>query len=121
MAIVQRIMGSGIQPQAAINIQGSFVGGITAAGTTTADATLLSGGVNYVSTTASSTGVKLPAVAIGDSVTVLNGGAQTLSVYGQSGESIFSGAADAAYSVVTLVGATFYKVTATLWLVVKSA
>lgn len=116
MAIVTRIMASGMSPLAATNIVGDFTGSITAAGTTATDATVLNSARNYVATTAASTGVKLPAVNIGDSVEVINGGAQTLSVYGQTGESFTSGAANAAFSVATLRSCIFYKVTSTLWM-----
>lgn len=110
-------MASGFSPNAAQNVQGDFTGGIIAAGTTATDATVLSSAINYVATTASSTGVKLPSANIGDTVEVINGGAQTLSVYGQTGESFTNGAANAAFSVATLRSAIFYKVSTTLWMV----
>lgn len=116
MALIQRIIASGFSPNAATNVQGDFTGSITAAGTTATDATLLNSAINYVATTASSTGVKLPAANIGDTVEVINGGAQTLSVYGQTGESFTNGSANAAFSIATLRSAIFYKVTSTLWM-----
>lgn len=121
MPIVTRIMAAGLSPFAAANIQGDWTGSITAAGTTATDATVLNSAMNYVSTTSASTGVKLPAVNIGDSVIVINGGLQTLSVYGQTGESFTNGSANAAFSVATLKSCVFYKVTATLWMVNLSA
>lgn len=121
MPIVQRIMAAGLSPNAAINIQGDSAVGITAAGTTIADATLLNSANNYVATTASSTGVKLPIAAIGDSIMVINGGTSTLSVYGQTGESFTNGSANAAFSVATLKACNFIKVGTTLWMVNLSA
>lgn len=55
--------------------------GLTAAGTTQADALQLTADVNTVSTTASGTGVKLPPCEKGAMVVVNNMGAQTLAVY----------------------------------------
>lgn len=121
MAIVQRIMASGIAPLAASNIQGDLSTGLTATGSTQGTALLLSNILNYVSTTAASTGAQLPACNPGDSVYVHNAGANTLSVYGQTGEAIQSGSANAAFSVATNKGAWFFKVSSTLWGAILSA
>lgn len=121
MPIQTRIIASGIPPLAATNIIGDMSAALTAAGTTQTDATLMSAGQNYFGTVTSSTGGKLPAVNVGDSVYVINGGASTLSVYGQLGESITNGSANAAFSVATLKSCLFTKVTDTLWFVLLSA
>jgi hypothetical protein len=115
MAIVQRLMGSGFAPQAAVNAVGDFSGALTATGTTQGTALALTAATNYVGTTAGSTGVQLPACSPGDIVYVYNGGASTLSVYGQTGDAIAGGAANAAFSVATVRGCAFIRVTATLW------
>jgi hypothetical protein len=55
--------------------------GLTATGSTQSDALQLSADVNTVSTTAASTGVKLPRCEKGALIVVNNQGAQTLTVY----------------------------------------
>ncbi|NBW10902.1 MAG: hypothetical protein EBR82_23020 [Caulobacteraceae bacterium] len=115
MPIVQRIMGSGIPAQAAQNINGDWSGALTATGSSQATALLLGSVVNSVTTTAASTGVQLPATSPGDWVYVHNSGANTLSVYGQTGDAIQSGAANAAFSVAANKGALFFRVSTTLW------
>jgi hypothetical protein len=60
---------------------GNAVGGLTAAGTTQADALQLSSAVNRFTTVASGAGCKLPLGQPGDEVLVYNGGANALVVY----------------------------------------
>lgn len=76
-----RIMSAGASAQLANQICGSVTTGISAAGTTNADATVLSASMNIVSTTAASTGVKLPPVERGAVIEVFNQGANALLVY----------------------------------------
>lgn len=122
MAIAQRIMGSGVAAQAAQNIVGDFDPAITAAGTSSQTAAYdLFAVNNYVSTTASNTGVQLPPCNPGDEIWVYNAGAQTLSVYGQIGETINNGAANAAHSVATVKGAVYKKLTSTAWMAILTA
>jgi hypothetical protein len=65
--------------------KGSVAIGITAAGVDAATATALTADINVVSTAAAGTGVKLPAVPTGRSVTVVNRGANALLVYPDTG------------------------------------
>jgi hypothetical protein len=81
MAIPTRLMGSGLSAAAASNICGDVTTGITAAGTTNADATQLNSVINNVTTTAASTGVKLFTAELGSTVVVSNQGANALLVY----------------------------------------
>ena len=92
--------------------------GLTAAGTTIADALLLDAVVNNLGTVASGTGVQLPAdLDIGSEVIVRNGGASALLVYPPSAtEAINAAADDAAVSVAVTEVATFHKVSATKWI-----
>ena len=76
-----RIMAAGVSAQAANQICGGVVTGISAAGTTNADATVLSASTNVVSTAAASTGVKLPPVERGAVIEVFNQGANAVLVY----------------------------------------
>lgn len=121
MSIASRLLGSGVPPLTAINIVGDPSGALTATGSTQGTALLLSAANNYVGTAGSGTGVQLPSVSPGDFIVVGNGGANTLSVYGQTGETIQGGSANAAFSVATNKAAIFYKMTSTAWVAIYSA
>jgi hypothetical protein len=109
MANVTDMIGGKFPPLHAQLLGFDQVEGITAAGTTTADATQLTGSFNVVGTTASSTGVKLPAITASpqNTIFVLNKGANTLSVY--SASTINGTAGSTAYSINTTAGAMFTK------------
>lgn len=122
MAIAQRLLGSGAAAQLAQNIVGDFDPAIVATGTSSQTAAYdLFAVNNYVSTTAANTGVQLPVCNPGDEIFVYNAGASTLSVYGQTGETINNGAANAAHSVATVKGAIYKKLTPTAWMAVLTA
>lgn len=96
----------------------SVVTGITAAGTTVADATQLTGMFNNVTTVGANTGVKLWNAGIGTTVRVINNGANDLEVYPQDGSGTINAAG--AGNGITLAAATdvmgvFTKVTSTAW------
>ena len=55
--------------------------GLSAAGTTISDATILAASTNAVTTVASGSGVRLPNVATGTVITVMNSGANNLNIY----------------------------------------
>lgn len=113
MAIQQRLMGSGLAPQAAINIAGDVSSGLTATGTNQATALTLTSAINEFTTVASSTGALLPPMSPGDAVYVYNGGSNTLSVYPQGTNTIANGSASAAFSVGTNKGCYFIQVSST--------
>lgn len=121
MAIASRLLGSGTPPLQAVNIVGDVASALTATGTSQATAYACSAIINEFTTTASSTGALLPVTAPGDDVFIYNGGAQTLSVYGQTGESIQNGSANAAFSVATNKGAWFKKVSTTRFAAILTA
>ncbi len=122
MPIKTHLMGMGMPASLANSIVGNVDGGaLTATGTNQATALLLSKSFNYIGTTASSTGVQLAACDPGDSQIVSNGGANTLSVYGQTGDAISGGSANAAFSVAANKTAIFYRTTATSWQALLSA
>lgn len=111
-----KIMGSGIAALATQNIGGTCESAITATGSSQATAYQLNSDVNEVTTTASSTGVILPAsCSPGDSFTVYNIGANTLAIYPPTGESINALSANAAYSPATAKVCLLTKVSATRW------
>lgn len=82
----------------------SFETGITATGTTQADAYQLEAEFSIVTTTAASTGVILPHIAepiSGTHMRIKNAGAETLAVYPALGQTINGGAANASVNVTT--------------------
>lgn len=123
MAIPSRLLGSGCAAALAVNICGNAVTGITAAGTTNADATRLSGAINEVTTAAASTGVLLPPIESGASVLVMNSGANAVLVYpGTTGAQINAlTATSGGFSVAAGGRALFVAVTGTKWGAILSA
>lgn len=115
MARIQPLMASGTPPLQAVNIVGDVSASLTATGSTQATALLLGSANNLVGVCTTSKGVQLPVSAPGDAIYVYNQGAQTCSVYGQTGESIGAGSANAAFSVATNKGAVFVKMSNTFW------
>ncbi len=75
----------------AFPIQSSIAVGLTAAGTTQANALVLTKAINVVATAAASTGVLLPddiLVGIGGTVEIFNDGANAIKVYGTGSDTI---------------------------------
>lgn len=115
MAIVNHLVSLGTPPQVAVTICGG-VTTLTAAGTTNITATLIPGGTAYVSiVSASGKGVRLPVCDPSSEVTVFNGATNAMFVYGQSGEALGAGGADAGFNVTTKKTVIFKKLTATQW------
>lgn len=72
-------------------MRGSVAAGLTAAGTTRANALALTAATNVVGTAASGTGVILPSAAtvgVGGSVIVFNDGANAIKVYGAGSDTV---------------------------------
>lgn len=105
---VKNLMGSGFSAGQATNLIGPFAGGLTATGTDLVTALQLSADVNVVTTTASSTGVRLPTGALGDiqpgdEFKVVNLGANALAVFPSSALGVVNGGSPgAAVSLPTL-------------------
>ena len=90
--------------------------GLTALGTNQATAFPLLNLANHEFTTVgSSTGAVLPTAKLADSVTVWNGGAHTLSVYPPLGGTVSGGSANAAVSLPTATGITFFASDLLTW------
>lgn len=90
--------------------------GITAAGTTIANAFVLTALVNGVSTAAASTGVQLPNVEIGVTVSVRNNGANTINIWPDSSlNSINAGGAGAAVTLTANNTGNYTKMSGTVW------
>lgn len=128
MALLNDLIGLGLPPEQAAKLGTPTIDAIpvlpagaalTAAGTTIADALLLTGSVNNVTTAAASTGVKLNAnTPIGATVVVRNGGANDLKLYPTSASDVINGgSAGAAITLTTLNKqiATCTRVSSTLW------
>jgi len=81
MALALDIMKAGHSAFGARAINGQVQPSITAAGTTITTATDLTASINVVTTAAASSGVQLPNCEIGDSVEVLNLGANAVTIY----------------------------------------
>ncbi len=94
---------------------------ITAAGTNQSSATALTTAVNNITTTASGTGVKLPAAIAGDFVTLYNNGVNTLKIYSASTETINGGSGATGISLIAGSNAVFNAISSSAWLSASSA
>lgn len=122
MPIPSRLLGSGVSAQAATNTCGDVATGLTATGSTNADALQLSSVINHVGTTASGTGVILPPLEPGASVFVINSGANALLVYPGTGFQINAlTATTQGFSVAAGGRAQFIAFTSTKWGAILSA
>lgn len=81
MALPSRVLNSGVTSLSTVAICGEGAVDITAAGTTIADAALLTSVYNRITTTAAGTGVCLPPTEMGAAIWVTNLGANPLTVY----------------------------------------
>lgn len=81
MAIASQVMGGGFSAGQALALAGTVKNTLSAAGTTLATGTALTGSLNVVTTWAANAGVRLPNAMIGDEVEVLNLGAGSGYVY----------------------------------------
>lgn len=118
-----RLTGSGLAGAAANFIVGDASPGLTATGTTIADALQLND-INEFTTVGSGTGARLPVNAsLGDTITVyVATGQSTLSVYPSvSTEQINAVTAGSAFSVATNKCAVFTKVSSTRWASILTA
>lgn len=115
MATANDIMKGGFSAGSAKAINGQVNSAVTAAGTTQSDATALTASINVVTTAAASSGVILLACEVGDSQEVLNLGANTLTVYPDSGARINQVAADGGVLLATNTAMIFRRFSSTRW------
>jgi hypothetical protein len=98
-----RMLGKQIIAGATGFVSNPFLGNpLTAAGSTKADALVLTNQINVIGTAAANTGVLLPLGVVGQPITIYNNGANAIKVYG-SGSDTIDGAAAA--TGVTLTNA----------------
>lgn len=121
MALAKQMMGGGLSAEAAKAINGSVASALTATGTSQSDALALDAAINILGTVASGTGVKLPSVEVSDEIEVYNGGANTLTVYPDSGAQINSLSANGGVGLATNTAIRFRRVSATRWIGFLSA
>lgn len=113
MTNIAKMMAAGVPAQTAKEIAGDVSSGLTATGSAVGDALQLTASFNQVATTATSTGVILPANPTkGDMCLVRNSGAQTLTVYAYNSGTIDGSASD---SLATTVGAAYFCSGANTW------
>lgn len=104
----------GIAGAAAEALAGSLATSLSAAGTLTSNATVLSADCNVITTCAANAGVRLPATGWfpGDKIEVVNQGANPMKVYPPSGGTINGDTADDPMILARYAGAIFRYVTA---------
>ena len=112
MAFPSRVLGAGTPGGTTRAICGDVANTLTAAGSTAADALALSAVFNRTTTTASGTGVKLPPAEAGAVCFVVNSGANSLTVYPQTGSTIDAGSS---VSVAAAARTMFFATSATQW------
>lgn len=111
MTTVRNLMGAHIVPLAAQAVCGILSNNLTAAGSTQGTALPLPSDFNVFTTVAASTGAILPTSTTTDWITVVNHGANALSVYPPTGGTISTGATNAAFSVPSGKTAQFQAIT----------
>jgi hypothetical protein len=118
MAFPSRVQGAGQSGGATTAICGDVQAAVTAAGSSATDALSVSAVVVRSATTASGTGVKLPAPEAGAMMVVRNDGAETLTVYPPTGSTI-DGAASV--TIVAAKASLFFGTSGTTWVTLAGA
>lgn len=123
MAIKRHLTSLGLAPLTSEAIVGgASQGNLTATGSGQTDAFAIGGGFAAFTTVPASTGARLPVCDPGDEVVVCNlSASQALLVYGQTGESVQGGSANAGFSVAANKTALFKKGSTTAWGAILSA
>jgi len=120
MAFPSRIMGSGNSPLTAESICGNGAVGLVALGSTAATALQLSAVNNTITTSAASTGVKLPPTEVGAQVIICNNSGQTITVYPYDTNSTINAAA-ASVTVANTKTILLAATSATTWVSITGA
>ena len=120
MAFPSRIQGSGNSPLSATNICGDGAVGLVALGTTAATALQLSAVNNAITTSAASTGVKLPPCEVGAEMIIRNDSGQTITVYPYNTSTTMNAAASSV-SLATAKTMLVKATSATTWVTLTGA
>lgn len=121
MTTIRNLMGTGSSGQAAQASVGMISNSLTAAGNSQGTALALPSDFNIFTTVAASTGTILPTASPGDWYTIVNHGANTLSVYPPTGGAIANGSTNAAFSVGANKTAQFQAISPTTFAASLSA
>jgi hypothetical protein len=118
MAFPSRVQGAGQSGGATVAICGDVQSAVVATGSSAGDALQVVAAIVRSGTTAASTGVKLPAAESGAMMVVRNDGAETLTVYPQTGTTI-NGSTSA--SVAAAKATLFFGTSPTTWVTLAGA
>lgn len=118
MPFVEHLMGVGVPPLQASTTAGGGVTGLVATGTTATDALQLSASWSAITTSAASTGVKLPAVS-GGFMGIRNDSGQTITIYPQTGATV--NAAASSVTIATAKTMILFQTSPTTWASVLTA
>jgi hypothetical protein len=118
MAFPSRVQGSGQSGGSAQAICGDVQAAVTATGSSATDALSVSAVVVRSATTASGTGVKLPTVEVGAMMVVRNDGAESLTVYPQTGTTVNGSASD---TIAAGKANLYFGTSATTWVSLDGA
>ena len=122
MPLAREMMQGGTSAGQAKALNGQFNVSITAAGTSISDATDLLTSNNVITTAAASSGVQLPSADIGDEVTILNLGANTVTVYPDSASNrINQLTAGSGFALASNTACIVRRFTSTRWMAFLSA
>jgi len=121
MALAREVMGGGFSAGQALALNGGVSSTVTAAGTTITDAFDLLTSVNIITTAGAGSGVQLPSMQIGDSVEILNLGANAVNVYPYTGDRINALATNSGFTLATNTAVKIRKFTSTRCLAFLSA
>lgn len=113
MTIPSRVLGAGASSLMTVAICGDGVDGLTAVGSTRADALQLTKVNNAVNTAAAGTGVLLPPTQMGETIFIANSGANTIKVYPYESATTINQTTSA--SIASNFSSIFFAVSATKW------
>lgn len=125
MALAKELMGVGFSAGQASGVGGQY-NAVTATGSVQGDAALVASSLSVVGGADGTKGVILPAVQVGDTLTLFNNSGSTLKVYPDTGAAISVrgtglGSANTAFSQLTNGCCEYKRVTSTQWLAIASA
>ena len=122
MSSIRRLVGSGVPPQTARNINGTFSAGQTSAGTSQATGFLQTDDATEFTTVGASSACTLNSNnEAGDEIIIANAGSNALLVYPEVGSQINALGANASFSLTNGKTALFKKVSATQYYSILTA
>ena len=113
MTIPSRVLGAGASSLMTVAICGDGVDGLTAVGSTRADALQLTKVNNAVNTAAAGTGVLLPPTQMGETIFIANSGANTIKVYPYESATTINQTTSAV--IASNFSSIFFAVSSTKW------